>query len=256
MIGISHNKKENILYLVPTRNGSKTIAKISASSKFPQIVTCHHSQVRGIVADDPDIRIIAVYRSPIIRFKSGLKIARHKFNNLEFLKIYLETINVHGLIPYHLYDPHLTHCLMLLCIPAINGYNAEFLDTNLFSDHLSLHYSGWESIDNMQQDNVYRTMSNSPDIAGCEEYWDQYVLWMKEHGMPTKYSWQDWMQPEINLYECIRTIPTNSPSMPHLASAAAQYLKSDTVNDYSILDNQLSNFIYGIFPKKTLPQNA
>lgn len=229
---LAYNSKDQIAYCIPKRAGSTTLSKICDSAEFPFITDISYDQFCFIINEDMSVRLVTTIRHPAQRFRSGLKVAQFNIGTVGLFFKCTSTLSTYGIYPYHLFDSHLNHVLLPASIAAANGYNIEFIHMDNFSEHLSRYYPNWESIEGIRVNNEYPTSS----IAYPEsDIWqDNYVPWVQPERSP---SWNEWMAPEIALYDHICNRPNNAKILSHyMAKGANEFLCSDIMIKYSAIN--------------------
>jgi hypothetical protein len=242
----AYNSKDRIVYCIPTRVGSTTLSKICDSAEFSFITDISYDQFCFIINEDVGIRIVTTIRHPVNRFRSGLKVASMQLGWLDADRATLASkrtrlffkctnaLSTYGIYPYHLFNSHLNHVLLPVTIAAANGYNVEFIHLDNFSEHLSRYYPNWESIEGM------RFCNGSLSPPQSDIWQDNYVPLIRP-AVKQPPSWDEWMAPEMALYDHICNRPNNAKTLSHyMAKGANEFLCSDIMIKYSAINDMFA----------------
>lgn len=249
MVLCVHNTREQLLYIAENRSGSSTLARITASEKFPELTVIPSDILYTFIQDNPNIKIIWPYRNPINRFISGMQIIHSgQLNSLDSNQTkYDITIKNFGIAPYHLYNSHIDHILIGAAYIAANGYNIRFLDLDNLSSHLSRLYPGWESLSGVDTpDNYHRVNSSSIPKKENIELFALYQSWIFSRNLTARYTWYEWMTPELNLYKGIHSFNVTR-DIDEITHCLRQYLVSPITLLYNHISSNRSAFISTTF---------
>jgi len=252
MVLCVHNDKEQLLYIAENRCGSTTLSRITASNKFPELTTVDSYDLYKFIRNNPNIKIIWPLRGPIARCVSGTQVIRIKLDTDKLLDNYINTTNNFGIAPYHLYDSHIDHILLGAAYIAANGYDIRFLDLDNFSSHLSRLYPDWDLLEGINtKNNYYRVNSSSVPKKENLEYFAFYHSWIYSRKLTPRYTWLEWMLPELILYRGIQMFNVTR-DISEITRYLHQYLESPTTLAYNSISSGRHQYIITVFNRNDL----
>jgi hypothetical protein len=226
-----YKSDRNIAYVTTTKNGSTLMSNLSRADPSLQHLDID-SAIRMIV--EKDAKIYAPYRHPYVRFISGLEV--NFFNNTDFFDGFVKgpgfptatdakqyknfvryldramytpgtSIGSYYYRPYHLFDQHLDHWLIIPFVLVLYNLNVEMIPMHQLSDHLLQLFPKCEehirkserkgSFDQPQEHlmplwNAYKTIMNNPPT--------RFKPVMMEF-----ISFEKWLEPEIRVFNLFNT---------------------------------------------------
>lgn len=223
---IYYDNKHNEFYFPFNRNGSTLIFDISNTVNY--LKEKELPEALALIERDKNIPIYVPFRDPIVRFKSGLSVNflreceeesgnknitsvppkdKYKIVLNTLKNLYLNHISHHLLskfiMPFHLNDVHLDHCLWRPLILLANGYNVKLIPMNKLSDHL---HSRFPTTLNLIKE---RERKNSFNVVrrDTEGLWDIYkeifidIPMYKDKFNMQNINWYLWMRDEQTIFD-------------------------------------------------------
>lgn len=238
---IYYNTKSQEFYFPFNRNGSTLIYDISHNVNY--LHEKNLDEALAILEENKNLPIYIPYRDPIVRFKSGLSVnflrecgdetpdftdvtksAYHKYKIvLMTLRNYFQEHMSHHLLgkfilPFHLADVHIDHCLWRPLTLLVHGYNVKLIPMNELSSHLHKKFpTQINLIKSRERKNSFNTVRKDTD-----ELWDIYKevfidipKYRDKFGMQFV-DWHIWMRDEQYIFEQFQ-LYRDSPNLNYAA---------------------------------------
>lgn len=248
---IFFDKDKKILFITPYKCASTFIESVAERNNLIDLTL----QTTGIslddISSDKNVTIYVTYREPLGRFKSGLKMVQHFYKkdttrSLSEFEIgcrtlfnvfkYTSFFDKSNLQPYHLFDSHTMHWMMLIPILYVLDANVKPINIKNISAEIKKHYDNVDDLIDKWQEG----------LKDSDTLFTIFQEVLKETTKKEYITFDEWMAPEIEIFNYLNDNKLNKLSaiklINNIYSNHRHYFQTSNLNSYT------KRFLVRLFP--------